>query len=273
MRTLGLFIGIDNYPGTGQDLSGCVNDANAWAAKLAPVLDAATLLVNSRATYSGITRAMRSVLGQLAAGDLAVICYSGHGSWIPDTNGDEADGRDEVLVPYDFAKNLVVDDELRQILVSRETGSRVLFVSDSCHSGTVFRLLGPATARKMRFLPPSYLGVRAAAAEPIAARPRLARVSNLPGVIHLSGCRDHEYSYEAVDKDGKPCGAMSLAALTAYESLRKTKGSSTYAQWFAKISKQLPTWDYPQTPMINAYAAEKRLVVPGLDSRSKSAKR
>ena len=31
---LALCIGINNYPGTGSDLSGCVNDANDWAKEL-----------------------------------------------------------------------------------------------------------------------------------------------------------------------------------------------------------------------------------------------
>ncbi len=30
-----LCIGINDYPGTGSDLAGCVNDANDWAAALA----------------------------------------------------------------------------------------------------------------------------------------------------------------------------------------------------------------------------------------------
>ena len=35
MAKLALCIGINNYPGTGMDLAGCVNDANDWAALLA----------------------------------------------------------------------------------------------------------------------------------------------------------------------------------------------------------------------------------------------
>ena len=33
-KKLALCIGINDYPGTDSDLSGCVNDANDWAANL-----------------------------------------------------------------------------------------------------------------------------------------------------------------------------------------------------------------------------------------------
>ena len=50
MAKLGLCIGINDYPGTGSDLSGCVNDANDWAAVLKWRGFTVTSLLNRQAT-------------------------------------------------------------------------------------------------------------------------------------------------------------------------------------------------------------------------------
>uniref|UniRef100_A0A6C0BQH9 Peptidase C14 caspase domain-containing protein n=1 Tax=viral metagenome TaxID=1070528 RepID=A0A6C0BQH9_9ZZZZ len=69
------------------------------------------------------------------------ITYSGHGSWIRDKSGDEADGRDEVLVPHDYAKKgFITDDTLARILARLDARVRCYVVMDCCHSGTVLDL-------------------------------------------------------------------------------------------------------------------------------------
>jgi hypothetical protein len=89
-------------------------------------------------------RRMRDEIGALPgrarAGDLVVVQYSGHGSLVPDRDGDEPDGLDECLCPWDVAsQGPLVDDELAAIYKDRPRGVRLLMVSDSCHSGTVAR--------------------------------------------------------------------------------------------------------------------------------------
>lgn len=42
-------------------------------------------------------------------GDTVFIYFSGHGSQVPDDNGDEADGQDEVLITYDFMHAGILD--------------------------------------------------------------------------------------------------------------------------------------------------------------------
>jgi hypothetical protein len=61
------------------------------------------------------------------------VYYSGHGSQIKDTNGDEADGMDEVMV-FD-----VVDDDLAISIQKCCKGKcRVLLIADCCRSGTLW---------------------------------------------------------------------------------------------------------------------------------------
>lgn len=264
-----LLMGIDNYPGSDADLSGCVNDVGDWAELLGPQCETVKLLTNRQCTKVAMVREMKRVLNATAPGDWAFILYSGHGTWIPDANGDEPDGRDEALVPYDYDERLLLDDEIKDLLLGRPAGSRVFFVSDSCHSGTVFRLMGAATHARMRFLPPEKLGrVPEHVGLTLARQARLPRQRALPGVVHLSGCGDTEYSYEHVDADGRSTGAMSTAAREAYAEMQRLKKSKrTFAEWHSRICKRLPTYDYPQSPQLNAYASEKRLIVPGLERR------
>lgn len=74
--------------------------------------------------------------------DLVLFYYSGHGTKIRDDNGDEADGMDEALVPYDIEneanlnrpEKYIRDDELKNWLNGIQTGA-VVSIFDACHSG------------------------------------------------------------------------------------------------------------------------------------------
>ena len=69
-----------------------------------------------------------------------VVYYVGHGSSVKDTNGDEADGYDEVLV---FDDGMVVDDVLVQHLIEKKNPeSKITLVTDACHSGTIWDIQG-----------------------------------------------------------------------------------------------------------------------------------
>ncbi len=278
MATHGLFIGINNYPGTDLDLAGCVNDAHDWQAACRPMLWSSTTLIDAAATRERIMSELALLLARLSAGDWAVITFSGHGTWVPDENGDEPDGRDEALVPHDF-NNLILDDEIHEQLVRRRPGSRVLLVTDACHSGTVFRLFKPPhVATRLRFLPPELLArfseaapvtqthQRRSLAERIARRVLLPRQKALPGVVHLAGCSDHEYCYDATI-NGRDCGSFSHAALQALARLSSPSFNSSFGTWHAAIRRELPSHEFPQTPQLNALAADKRLTVPLIKAR------
>ena len=272
-----LLIGIDNYPGSGSDLSGCVNDVHDWAELLGPECESIETLVNRAATKAGMVRAIKALLNKLAAGDWGVLFYSGHGTWLPDENGDEPDGRDEAFCPYDFDRRLLFDDELKDLLAARPQGSRVLLVTDCCHSGSIHRAIGQNTTARKKCLLPEQLSPavvyerprrRDLASEIRFRALRWLKQPPLPGVVHISGCADTEYSYEHVDDAGRSMGAMSRVAREAYAEMQETKASKrTFREWHARIGKELPERRYPQSPQLNAYAKEARLVVPGLDRR------
>ena len=138
MTKYALCIGINDYPGTGSDLAGCVNDANDWAKELRTRGFHVTQLLDRQATGAAMRGAIRSMLASAQSGDLALIQFSGHGSFVDDLDGDEPDGTDECLCPYDISsKGPITDDELFSIYSGRPAGVKALMISDSCHSGTV----------------------------------------------------------------------------------------------------------------------------------------
>jgi hypothetical protein len=251
-----LCIGINDYPGTGNDLTGCVNDANDWATVLAERGYTAVTLLNSDATGDAIRNGIRELVNTAKYGDRVVITYSGHGTWVPDRNGDEADRRDEAICPYDLDRGVIIDDELYGMFSVRARGARIVMISDSCHSGTVSRFANfgtTDTTSRVRFLPPELF---LPAADLDQARGLVGNPKSKPqreSALLLAGCRDFEYSYDAVIS-GRPNGAYTRAAINALHAM---VAGSTYTEWQAAIAHALPSQRFPQTPQLYGTSVQR----------------
>jgi hypothetical protein len=267
MSKYALCIGINNYPGTHMDLKGCVNDANDWAGELSARGFTVKLLLDAQATKSAMVAAFTDVIGTAGSNDVVVITYSGHGTYVPDTNGDEIDGLDEALCPYDLQTggSALLDDEIHDLFKARKAGTRLVLISDSCHSGTVTRAVpadpDAANAPRPRFMPMgNWLSLdrlpRGVSGKPITqvpvsagASPFATALSRTVGDLLISGCKEgpNNFSYDAVIKD-RPNGAFSYYALKA---LKQLGPNATYAEWHAAINPgYLPSAAYPQSPQI-----------------------
>ncbi len=264
MKKLALCIGINDYPGTGSDLAGCVNDARDWKAALEKHGFKVALLLDRKATGAAIRKGIKTLVAMGERGDCLVVQYSGHGSFVPDLDGDEPDGTDECLCPYDVrTKGPITDDELCDLYGESKPGVKILMISDSCHSGTVSKfapIMTPPTVRgrgapqrKVRFLPPgAFLSKRAQSKLGVQ---RARRASSPPGrnaSLLLAGCQDTEYSYDAYFQ-GRSNGAFTFVALQA---LKKLKKNAAYRDWYVAIRKILPSQQYPQTP--NLYGTKRQ---------------
>nr|MBP6812846.1 caspase family protein [Saprospiraceae bacterium] len=110
-----------------------------------------TILKDADATRKGILRAIQKYLIDAAKpGDVLYFQFSGHGQQVADDNGDELDGFDEAIVPFDSpmrfgeggytGQNLIRDEEIGQLFVQarKRIGLKgnLLVILDSCHSGT-----------------------------------------------------------------------------------------------------------------------------------------
>lgn len=183
-RKMGLFVGINEYQDGISRLRSCVNDAvnmqNRLVKNYGFSKSNTTLLTDAQATRQRILAELENYEKLVSGGDLFVFYYSGHGAVFPDAESDNPDETeqfgmqgyfpsgfyDSTLVPVDARKNtsgkrwknMILDDELNEIF-SRFTakGVQVIFISDSCHSGTLGKNLS-ASQRQFKFVSPKTLG-------------------------------------------------------------------------------------------------------------------
>src|SRR5947209_330173 len=118
MAKKAVLIGINRYRLAGADLRGCVNDVknmqNVLTGRYGFKANDITVLTDFRATKKAMQSAIQNLVRSGRKGDILLVHYSGHGSNVPDDDGDEADGRDEILCPTDLDwKDPMRDDWLR----------------------------------------------------------------------------------------------------------------------------------------------------------------
>jgi hypothetical protein len=239
-----------NYEGASYQLSGCVNDAEDWSALLRGEGYSGTTLIGTSATRAAILAALTDTVSRARWGDRIVVTYSGHGTWVPDYDGDEVDGRDEAWCPDDMqTAGLITDDDLASIFGQARTGVGVLVLPDSCFSGTMTRLLGDADKR-VKYLPPPLTRADADIAEGIPLVRTYTERASL-----ISGCAEPEVSYDAwfgTRGSERANGAFTRAAIDAY------RHGMSLAAWHNAIRDVLPSGDYPQSPQLVPASAYRR---------------
>ncbi|MEM7210612.1 MAG: caspase family protein [Pseudomonadota bacterium] len=155
MAKKAICIGINDYPGSHNDLNGCVNDMNDWAALLTNEFGYdVSGLADAQATASEILSSLTALIRNASAGDALVFTFSGHGSYVLDgPSGDEADNYDETIVAFDRD---IVDDEIRDILDQLPANVGLTVICDSCHSGSVTRATLARSAPGAMLLEPEH---------------------------------------------------------------------------------------------------------------------
>jgi uncharacterized caspase-like protein len=149
-----LLIGVGQYrePGMGADLPGIELDLGVMqevAESLGFKPAATKVLLNQQATLAAVRQALQQWLVEgTTPGDRVLLYYSGHGTQLPDEDGDEDDGLDEAWTLHDMAParrhgratldGVLLDDELAETL-ARIPSQQVLVLVDACHSGTSTR--------------------------------------------------------------------------------------------------------------------------------------
>lgn len=168
-----LSVAINRYKNSAiPDLSGCGRDALRIRSMLTKQFSVAPtdycLLRDEAATRAGFIGAFRDHFSDLGPGDIAVLHFSGHGSWenaspeFVEAGLEPAGGRNEVLVCQDSGDAGVwniADKELRLLIAEvqeragGEATQRPYFVCllDCCHSGSMLRQAAPGQA--IRFYP------------------------------------------------------------------------------------------------------------------------
>jgi len=243
MTKRALLIGI-NYTGGAAPLNGCINDVLRVKDVLVArgYTDIIVLADNDSTkmpTRSRITEELIALASKYQPGDQIYVHYSGHGSYVKDTNGDEADGRDECICPVDYATaGFIIDDNLNTILLAKvPAGCRIRVVFDSCHSGSALDL------------PIRWIGGSKTAIENYNTR--LDTKGNPIDCVFLSGCQDQQTSADAYIA-GKYSGALTYAWLQAIADADAAAKTSSYTWKDIGMSCQL--WlkknSYTQIPQL-----------------------
>jgi hypothetical protein len=256
MAKRALLVGINRYPDPENALRGCLNDVRQVGDLLRAHFGfggngAVRNLTDAHATTAAIVSGLHWLVDDAAPGDVLVFHYSGHGSQVPDRHGDEIDGLDEIICPYDLDwDNPFTDDDLHSVVRGLPTSVNLTVILDSCHSGTGLRELVPRDgASRTRWLdPPERL--RRLFREDLAMRRFGARAAEC-GAILVAGCRSDQSSADA-DIDGEYHGALTFYLCRAIEELGYM---CSYRAVINRTWRLLQEYGYEQVPQLEGPAA------------------
>jgi hypothetical protein len=227
-----LLIGI-NYTGTSNELYGCISDVNSIKERITDKgfndINIMTDLTTKKATRINILEEFKNLLINSQSGDLLFFSFSGHGSYTIDRNGDETDGRDELIVSCDLEG--ILDDELKSLIQSHLKPDVTLFaLFDSCFSGSVLDL-------KYQFMDSLNYDKYTENSKQLETN---------GNVFMISGCTDNQTSADAFINN-KPNGAMTWSLL---ESLNQNPDCS-WRELVKNMRDLLNTSQFTQIPQFS----------------------
>lgn len=236
-----LLIGI-NYSRLACRLQGCINDIvnmramliDAYAYAPANIIllrddDAANL-----PTRANILAAMANLAAQ--SGNLSEIAihYSGHGTQMRDTNGDETDGLDEVIVPCDFpTAGFITDDVLFGLLQTFRCRTWLFF--DSCNSGSVCDL---------------QYSIQYANGALVRQTASNKSIASNPNILVMSGCKDTQTSADTYDAQKAQAAGAFTAVLI--ECLRNGQHNIDVLRLYSDVCSTLVRYGFTQTPVLSS---------------------
>jgi len=257
-----LLVGVSGYdrgsPHDWQDLN-TKADVDALASMLQrrfgfPPENIKTLTSAEETTNEAIVDAFGTwLIDPCNADDIIYFHYSGHGTTVPDDNGDELDGLDESLVPSNYVAKTdgsrnIRDDEIATLLdaLSKKQPCNVTLTFDCCYSGTATRagrmlVRGQAGSGKAaagndgRGAPDGGSGI-AGASHP-ATR----------GYVVLSATSQGQLAAEVEDDTGIAMGLFTYALIRAVDAAGP---ETTYSDLYERIADVMLRHNRRQTPQL-----------------------
>lgn len=259
---IALIIAIGDYPEAGGwDKLSSANDVPLIAGALKQQgfkNENITILKDKQATFQGMKDAIDKFIKKAQKGDIAVLHYSGHGQQIDDDNGDEGDGLDEALVPYDAPeentgsninkhfRDDLLGQKLKELRTALGPDGNLLVILDACHSGTATRGLGKKRGTTKIYRMPENMKkvvMRANSSENdlgiIDEGPELA------SMVAIEACAPDQCNTEGKLGD-MGVGSLSLSFSRAIEKADK---NTTYRGLFENIRLEMAAMVPGQTPM------------------------
>jgi len=185
MNKYALLFGLNYKHCSSGQLRGCINDVKMMSTYLRDngfnVESHTDDIALEETSKAGMLKSLNAAAAKSWRDNLDVIWihFSGHGSQIEDTTGDEEDGQDECLVPSDYeTAGFITDDDINDLCGIFNPKTHVIFVFDCCHSGTMADLKYCFDEKKNATIENSTCGARGR-------------------IITLSGCKDEQTSSDA----------------------------------------------------------------------------
>jgi len=152
MTKFALLIGIANYSNPQHCLRGPLNDVKNFHDVLTNIYEfderGIVEITDEDASKQKILQYLEATLSAAAGVQdktHVVIFYSGHGTQVPDTDGDDADHLDEAIVPWDFdgsATSVITDDMIYERCAKYYKKRMTIdLIYDSCFSGGMERAI------------------------------------------------------------------------------------------------------------------------------------
>lgn len=269
-----LLVGVGNYPLAANKLEGPPNDIAIFSALLKSKFNTdeenITKLVDAHATCKKIIAAFEAELvNGLGEDDVAIFYYSGHGSFVPDLNGDERDKFDEILCPFDINARDVstwLTDDILYNLIRRVKAGRILVVLDCCHSGTGTRGVElPPKWNERKDLSHRFMPLVFEKSDFLTAGKRLADRANEEPDNHIliAACKDDEIALE-FNFSGKRCGLLTKYLCDALSHIDRDTSFSdldaTVSVQVEKFSREQLADDSSQNPSFEGKQLKNRVV-------------
>lgn len=247
-KGISIHIGVNwvdkKHYGTQLKLRNCENDARMMMHIADQNGFFSHLLVNETATSYNFFYFLNRAADELHKEDILFISFSGHGAYVPNTGfyGDdgESSGYDQAILLYN---RMVIDDELNLMWQKFRAGVRILFVSDSCYSGTITKNMDRcynvslAQGRLVKEVRQKNKEVYDSILQSSSARIPEPQCS----VLLLAACQDDEVAQESEDN----LSLFTSALVTCWDD-GSFKGG--YIQLYQAVKKEMRARYGGQTP-------------------------
>jgi len=276
-NNIGLIIAVGDYPSsTGWQKINAANDIQLVSSALSQQgFDGGlvTVLRDAEATREGILLAIQNLLEKAGPGDMVYCHFSGHGQQIKDDNGDELDGYDEAIVPYDSPRNyakgvyegerLIRDDELGKLFkkIRKKIGAsgQLIVVLDSCHSGSGTRGFAAARGTERKMADSTWISRHLIKGKKTTEEQfEAAESKKMAPMVAFFGASPDQLNFETSDQNGQLVGSLSYAFSKAFSKMGQ---KTTYRSLFESIRLEMALTAPRQTPQVEG--ALDRLVLNG----------
>jgi hypothetical protein len=249
-----LIVAINTYPDA--PLEGCVNDGIQDAREITANFGFretnVRMLLDDRATTDAILDRLDWLVTTARSGDTLFFAYSGHGAQVPCRNdAGEVDGLSELVCPYNFdwtPEHMITDKQFVAIFAKLPKGVKLFWLSDSCHSGDLNRLLHNPPIRIKEFPMPADIRWSVEAAKKAGFKPTAIRELMAAAkfdVAFVPGCRSNQTSADT-SVDGVPCGA---ATYYFWDAVHRSAKDATVKEIAEAARATLERFGYEQTPI------------------------